>query len=69
MYNLEGYTFYLRDVSLESGFPVVPIIIIENNTGKYGVHFGAHPDFEIALERAFSKATQGRDILEIYHFW
>ena len=61
---IEGYTFCVKDASLESGFPVVAIVIIENNTGKYGVHFGAHPDFEIALERAFSEAAQGRDILE-----
>jgi len=64
MKKLEEYDFYVKDASLGLRFPVIAIVIIEKNTGRYGVHFGAHPDFGIALERAFSEASQGRDILK-----
>lgn len=64
MKKIEEYEFYVKDASLGMDFPVVAIIIIEKNTRRYGVHFGAHPDFGIALERAFSEASQGRDILK-----
>lgn len=64
MKKLKEYGFYVKDASLGLGFPVVAIVIVEKNTGRYGVHFGAHPDFGIALERAFTEASQGRDILK-----
>ncbi|WDV45522.1 YcaO-like family protein [Clostridiaceae bacterium M8S5] len=64
MNELENYKFYIKDCSMNNAFPVVALIIIEKNTGKYGVHFGAHPDFGIALERSFTEACQGQDILE-----
>lgn len=57
-----NFTIELRDCSLGKGFPVVALVIIEKGTGKYGINFGAHPNIELALERTFTEATQGRNI-------
>lgn len=56
------YTIILKDCSLDGLFPVVALIIINKNTGKYGINFGSHPDIHIALERVFTESTQGQDI-------
>ena len=53
------YTVFIKDASLGGQFPVVALVLIEKNTGKYGVKFGAHPNIGIALERVFTEATQG----------
>jgi len=58
----EDYTFKLKDCSLGGQFPVAALLVIHKNTGKYGIKLGCHPDFGIAMERAFTEATQGNDI-------
>jgi len=58
----EDYTFRLMDCSLGGQFPVAALLIIHKNTGKYGIKLGCHPDFGIAMERAFTETTQGTDI-------
>ena len=65
--SLDGFTLQVKDCSLGGTYPVVAIVVIEKNTGDYGIHFGAHPNFEIALERAFTEASQGQDILRFAH--
>lgn len=67
MNSIENYKLYIKDCSLGGKYPVVAIVIIEIDSGKYGIHFGAHPDFGIALERAFTEASQGQDILKFAH--
>jgi len=54
----------VKDVSFGGQFPVAALILIENNTGKFGVKFGAHPNIGIALERIFTEATQGITLTE-----
>ena len=61
---IKGYRILIKDCSFGGMYPVVAIVIINLNTGKYGIHFGSHPDFEIALERAFTEVAQGQDILD-----
>ncbi|HBV99323.1 MAG: hypothetical protein JL50_06300 [Peptococcaceae bacterium BICA1-7] len=56
------YRLIFKDCSLGSGFPVVASVLINLNTQSYAVKFGAHPDFEIALERTLTEMFQGRDI-------
>ena len=60
----EEYAVYLKDCSFGGKYPVVALIIIEKNTGKYGVRFGCHPDYGVAIERTFTEATQGQNIEE-----
>lgn len=62
--DIKDYKFILKDCSLGGKYPVAALIGIEKNTGRYGVKFGCHPDFGIAMERTFTEATQGRKITE-----
>lgn len=60
-----GYKVSIKDASLDTDFPVVCACIIDRRTGRYHTHFGAHPVFEIALERALTESFQGRNIEKI----
>lgn len=64
----KGYRVVVKDCSLGKQFPVVAVFYIQNSTGKYHVHFGAYPIFEIALERALTESFQGRDIDHVATF-
>lgn len=54
----------VKDASYGGIFPVTVLVLIEKNTGKFGVKFGAHPNIGIALERIFTEATQGISLTE-----
>ena len=55
-----GISLSVRDASLEKGYPVVAIIFYARERGRAFVSFGAHPVFEVALERTLTEAFQGR---------
>lgn len=57
-----GFRVLVKDCSLGSKFPVVCVCIVEKATGKYHTHFGAHPNFEIALQRTLTETFQGRTL-------
>ena len=61
---LKGYRSYLKDCSLGGKYPVAGLIMVNEDTGEYGIKLGCHPDFGIAMERAFTEATQGNDITD-----
>lgn len=63
--SLGKYEIYMKDCSFGGKYPVAGLVIIEKNTGKYGIKLGCHPDFGIAMERTFTEVTQGNDI-DIY---
>ena len=52
----------IKDCSLNQDFPVVGVICINKNDQSYFVRFGAHPIFEIAIERTLTELLQGQDI-------
>ncbi|HHX36820.1 MAG TPA: YcaO-like family protein [Clostridiaceae bacterium] len=54
----------LKDCSFGGKYPVAALVLIEKNTGRFGIKLGCHPDYGVALERAFTEATQGQDIFE-----
>lgn len=58
----EGYEYLLKDASLGGRYPVAAFIAVNKNKGCFGVRFGAHPDYGIAVERTLTEAFQGRDI-------
>ncbi len=58
----QGYKVFVKDCSLGQSFPVVCVCYINEKTGAYLTHFGAYPDFEIALARALTETFQGRDL-------
>ncbi|SEP72534.1 ribosomal protein S12 methylthiotransferase accessory factor [Streptococcus equinus] len=61
---LKGYRSYLKDCSLGGKYPVAGLIMVDEDTGEYGIKLGCHPDYGIAMERAFTEATQGNDITD-----
>ena len=60
-----GFRISVKDCSLGTKFPVVCICIVDTATGKYHTHFGAYPDFEIALQRTLTESFQGRNVRTI----
>lgn len=60
----EGYTCKLLDCSFGGKYPVAALIILQKNTGRFGIKLGAHPDYGIAMERCFTEAAQGMDIYD-----
>lgn len=59
-----NYICMLKDCSLGQRFPVAALVILEKNTGKYGIKLGCHPSYPVAMERAFTEATQGQDVYQ-----
>lgn len=59
----QDFIVYLKDCSFGGQFPVVALIIIHKDTGNYGVKLGCHPVYQVALERTFTEAAQGMEIL------
>lgn len=57
----QGIELDIRDASLGGAYPVVCIILRDVTDGRTFVSFGAHPIYEVALERTLTEAMQGRD--------
>lgn len=55
----DRYEILLKDCSFGGKYPAAALVMIEKNTGRFGVKVGCHPDYSIALERLFTEATQG----------
>ncbi len=64
----QGVTLSVRDASLGQGYPVVAIILYQQGQGRAFVSFGAHPIFEVALERTLTEAFQGRALAQFEGF-
>lgn len=58
------YRVLVRDCSMGKDLPVVCGIVINQKEQSFGVRFGAHPDIQIALERVFTEALQGKNLEE-----
>lgn len=56
------YRISIRDCSLGKGLPVTAVVISDCKNGKFGVHFGCHPSFEVSVERSLTEALQGKNI-------
>ncbi|WP_105188669.1 30S ribosomal protein S12 methylthiotransferase accessory factor YcaO [Pseudoalteromonas sp. T1lg48] len=67
---LRGHGFHLRiaDASLGGRYPVMSITLINPVNGSAVASFGAHPSFEVALERTLTELLQGRrlDQLDVF---
>lgn len=60
--NKEGIALSIRDASLGGQFPVINVTLFEQKTGLCFASFGAHPMFEVALERTLTESLQGREL-------
>jgi ribosomal protein S12 methylthiotransferase accessory factor len=55
-----GYPILIKDASLGGRFPVMCVTLMNPNNGGVFASFGAHPKFEVALERSLTELLQGR---------
>jgi len=60
--NSGPYRIIMKDCSLGMGFPVAGSVFIDYEHQTHMVKFGAHPDFEIAMERTLTETFQGRGL-------
>ena len=63
-----GFIIVVQDASLGGKFPLVNITLINPADGGCCAAFGAHPKFELALERTLTGMLQGRDLDDLYGF-
>lgn len=56
----EGFIIEVKDASLDGRYPVISILMMEPKSGRCLASFGAHPSFEVALERTMTELLQGR---------
>jgi ribosomal protein S12 methylthiotransferase accessory factor len=56
----QGFPVLVKDASLGGVFPVMCVTLMNPRTGGVFASFGAHPSFEIALERSLTELLQGR---------
>ena len=56
----QGFPVVVKDASLGGQFPVMNVTLMNPKTGGAYACFGAHPSFEVALERTLTELLQGR---------
>lgn len=63
-----GYHLRIADASLGGKFPVMSVTLINPKDGSVFASFGAHPCFEVALERTVTELLQGRGLDQLDGF-
>ncbi|WFE68444.1 30S ribosomal protein S12 methylthiotransferase accessory factor YcaO [Thiomicrospira sp. R3] len=58
----QGLEVSVRDASLGGQFPVMNVTLFDPKQGRCFASFGAHPLFEVALERTLTESLQGRHL-------
>lgn len=58
----EGFPIYSFDASFGGLYPVVAVVLFNPENGGCFASFGAHPNFEVAYERAVTELLQGRSL-------
>ncbi|MDR9497643.1 MAG: 30S ribosomal protein S12 methylthiotransferase accessory factor YcaO [Hydrogenovibrio sp.] len=64
----QGVAVSVRDASLGGRFPVINVTLFDQKNGRCFASFGAHPLFEVALERSMTEALQGRSLNDLDGF-
>lgn len=63
-----GYGLLVKDASLGGQYPVMNVTLLHPEDQGCFASFGAHPRFEVALERALTELLQGRAIDSLNNF-
>ncbi len=63
-----GYKLRICDASLGGKFPVMNVTLINPKNATVFASFGAHPSFEVALERTLTELLQGRSLDQLNGF-
>ncbi|MBN2646501.1 MAG: YcaO-like family protein [Thiotrichales bacterium] len=64
----EGIYTEVRDASLGGKYPVMNVTLFDQKQGRCFASFGAHPIFEVALERTLTESLQGRHLRDLDGF-
>ena len=56
----QGFPVLVKDASLGGKYPLMCVTLMNPKTGGVFASFGAHPSFEVALERSLTELLQGR---------
>lgn len=64
----QGFPVLIKDASLGGRFPVMNVTLLNPRTGGAFASFGAHPKFEVALERTLTELLQGRSFEGLNEF-
>ena len=56
----QGFPVLVKDASLGGTYPLMCVTLMNPRTGGVFASFGAHPSFEVALERSLTELLQGR---------
>ena len=64
----EGFPIYAFDASLGGKYPVICVVLFNPNNGTCFASFGAHPNFQVALERTVTELLQGRSLKDLDGF-
>jgi ribosomal protein S12 methylthiotransferase accessory factor len=63
-----GYGILVKDASLGGQYPVMNVTLLHPEDQGCFASFGAHPRFEVALERALTELLQGRAMASLRGF-
>lgn len=63
-----GYGILVKDASLGGQYPVMNVTLLHPEDQGCFTSFGAHPRFEVALERALTELLQGRALDSLKNF-
>ena len=61
----EGFPIFAYDASLGGQYPVICVILLNPTNGTCFASFGAHPKFQVALERTVTELLQGRSLKDL----
>lgn len=64
----QGLAVSVRDASLGGQYPVMNVTLFNPKSGQCFASFGAHPLFEVALERTLTESLQGRHLQNLDGF-
>lgn len=63
-----GFPIICKDASLGGKYPVINVTLLNPKEGTAFASFGAHPKFEVALERTLTELLQGRKLDQLNVF-
>lgn len=63
-----GYPIICKDASLGGRYPVINVTLLNPKEGTAFASFGAHPKFQVALERTLTELLQGRRLDQLNVF-
>ncbi len=64
----KGFGVLVKDASLGGCYPVINVTLLTPQNHGCFASFGAHPKFEIALERSLTELLQGRELNALNEF-